>query len=407
MTERESLLTSIVIVPDADRNGELSASLNRLGHVRVLRTFPSYPTEEEFIRFLQAACPAIVFLGTEETQRALGLARVADLAGIGTQVVVLGANCDPQFLVASMQVGIREFLALPLHPDRLYEAVCRIADILERNPLTFHSTDAVFSFLPAKPGDGASTVAVNVSSAIARCSEGRTLLADFDLNLGAISFLLKITNGRSVLDALSVAERMDDALWDNLVLKRDSMDVLCSGRLEPQNEIDVSKAENILQFSRRFYRNICLDLSGNMEPFSVPLLSQSREIFLVCTTNVASLHFARAKAQFLRDSGFADRASVVINRSDLGNQFSTDELEKMLGLRIRYALQNDPRRVSAAMQEGMPVHLKSGLGRQFEAFAKSILDVGTGPKPVARKRRFIEYFAILPSLAQAPREKRR
>jgi pilus assembly protein CpaE len=357
--------------------------------------------------FFQVACPAIVFLGTDDTRSALELARATDLAATGTQVVILGAACDPEFLVASMQVGIREFLSLPLQPDRLHEAVCRISEILQRNPLTFKSTETVFSFLPAKPGDGASTVAVNVSSAIARCSKGRTLLADFDLSLGAISFLLKITNGHSVLDALAVADRMDEALWDNLVLKRESMDVLCSGRLEPHNEIDVSQAGGVLHFARRSYRNVCLDLSGNMEPFSMSLLSQSREIFLVCTTDVASLHFAREKVQLLRESGLSDRASVLINRSDLGNQFSTDELEKLLGLRIRYTFQNDPRRVSEAIQTGAPVSPKCTLGKQFEAFAKSILDVEIRSTPVVRKRRFIEYFAILPSLSEATGEKRR
>jgi pilus assembly protein CpaE len=400
------LLTSIVISPQGDSTGQLSADLSKLGHVRVLRSFKQYPSEEELGRFLQLSGPAIVFLGTEDTPRALALALATDQAGTGTQVVVVGAACNSQFLVASMHAGVREFLALPLDPDRLTEAVARIAVILERKPLAFRSTDAVYSFLPAKPGDGASTVAVNVSSAVALCSPGRTLLADFDLNVGVISFLLKVTNGRSVLDALAVADRMDDALWDNLVLKRDTMDVLCSGRLEPGNELDVFPAEQIVHFARRLYSTVCLDLSGNMEPFSMSLLSQSKEIFLVCTTDIASLHFARAKAQFLRDSGFGDRASVVINRADLRSPFSTEELEKLLGLRIRFSLQNDPRRVSDAMREGTSVNLKSALGRQFVAFARTLRE-GEGPSdPPVRKRRFIEHFAILPSF-HAAKEKRR
>jgi hypothetical protein len=105
-----------------------------------------------------------------------------------------------------MQVGIREFLWLPLNPDRLNEAVCRIADIRERKPPAFKSTDALLSFLPAKPGDDASTVALNVSSAIACLSQGKTLRTDFDLSLGIVSFLLKITNGYSVLNALDVVD---------------------------------------------------------------------------------------------------------------------------------------------------------------------------------------------------------
>jgi Flp pilus assembly CpaE family ATPase len=401
------LLTSIVISPEADGTGELSTNLSELGHVRVLRTFQQYPSDEELDRFLHIAGPSIVFLGTENIRRALELALAIDRAGTGTQVVALSSARDPQVLVECMQVGIREFLSLPLDPDRVYETVCRITAVLERKPLAFKSTDAVFGFLPAKPGDGASTVAVNVSSAIARRSPGKTLLADFDLNLGMVAFLLKITNGHSILDAIDVAERMDDALWNNLVLNRDSLDVLCSGKLEPRSDIDPSLAEKVVHFARRSYSTICIDLSGSMEPFSLALLGQCREIFLVCTSDVPSLHFARAKVHLLRESGLLDRASVVINRSAILSSFSIDDMEKLLGLRIRLSLQNDPRRVSNAMREGTYVDPKSGLGRQFETFAASLVGLDSPSTTVSRKRRFIEHFAIVPSDYQASEKKRR
>jgi pilus assembly protein CpaE len=391
------LLTSIVISPEADGTGELSANLSELGHVRVLRTFQQYPSDEELDRFLHIAGPSIVFLGTENIRRALELALAIDRAGTGTQVVALSSAREPQVLVECMQVGIREFLSLPLDPDRVYQTVCRITDVLERKPLAFKSTDAVFGFLPAKPGDGASTVAVNVSSAIARRSSGKTLLADFDLNLGMVAFLLKITNGHAILNAIDVAERMDDALWNNLVLNRDNLDVLCSGKLEPRSDIDPSLAEKVLHFARRSYSSICIDLSGSMEPFSLALLAQCREIFLVCTSDVPSLHFARAKVQLLRESRLLDRASVVINRSAIRSPFSIDDMEKVLGLRLRLSLQNDPRRVSNAMREGTYVDPKSGLGRQFETLAASLVGLDSPSTTVSRKRRFIEHFAIVPS----------
>jgi Flp pilus assembly CpaE family ATPase len=135
-----------------------------------------------------------------------------------------------------------------------------------------------------------------------------------------------------------------------------------------------------------------------MEPFTVPLLSQSREIFVVCTPDIASLHFARTKAQFLRASGFGDRSSVLLNRSGMPSQFSVADLEKLVGLRIRFSLQNDPRCVSDAMRAGTSVNPKSVLGRQFDALAESIVGIESHATPPSRKRRFIEYFAIVPSM---------
>jgi pilus assembly protein CpaE len=399
------LLTSIVVSPHADRAGDLSAALSEFGQVRVLRTFEQYPSEEELAHFLQLAGPAIVFLGTEDIARTLRLALAIDRAETGAQVVVIGNFSDQQVLLESMQVGIREFLSLPLDARRLNETVTRIIEILQRKPLTFKSTESVFSFLPAKPGDGASTVAVNVSAAIARRSQGKTLLADFDLNLGMVSFLLKMTNGRTALDALSLIDSLDENLWSNIILKRDNLDVLCSGRLEPTSAVDLSAAEKVLHYARRAYGTVCLDLSGSMEPFTLALLSQSKEIFVVCTTDLPSLHFARTKAQFLRDSGYGDRASVIINRSQLRTPFSIGELEKVLGLRVRFSLPNDPPCVSRAMHAGTSVDPKSTLGRQFELFAESI--VGETDSKPARKRRFIDFFAIIPSDYENEPHKRR
>ncbi|MEI9814249.1 MAG: hypothetical protein WDO18_17095 [Acidobacteriota bacterium] len=212
-----------------------------------------------------------------------------------------------------------------------------------------------------------------------------------------VSFLLKITNGHSVLDALNLASCMEADLWNNLVIRRDHLDVLCSGRLEPRNDIDLSPADQVLHFARRAYSNICLDLSGNMEPFTMSLLRQSREIFVVCTSDVASLHFARAKAHFLKDAGLGDRASVLINRSGVLTHFSLSEVERVVGLPIRSSFQNDPRGVSQAMLAGTSVNPKSALGLKCTAFAQSIAGTEKPSLPGKRRRRFVDYFAIVPS----------
>ncbi len=300
-------------------------------------------------------------------------------------------SCDPQTLVEIMRVGVREFVSMPLDLIRLGEAIGRVAVVLERRPLAFHSTDEVFSFLPAKAGDGTSTVAVNVSSAITRRAGGRTLIADFDLNVGMVSFLLKVTNAHSVLDAIRFADHLDDAVWGNLVAKRDNLDVLGSGRLDPGAMLYSAQAENVLLFARRAYRAICLDLSGNMEAYSMELIRQSKEVFLI---------------KLLRDAGLGDRISVLLNRTERRNAFSMKDVEELLGVRVRFAFMNDPKRVSRALEGGKCVDAKIDLGRQFTAFAELLAgSVIEAAIPAARKRRYIEYFAIVSSSYQTDGEK--
>ena len=147
-----------------------------------------------------------------------------------------------------------------------------------------------------------------------------------------------------------------------------------------------------------------------MEPYCIKLLHQSKEIFVVCTSDVPSLHFARAKIQFLREAGLEQRVSVLLNRSDRRNLFSTKDSEKLLGMPVRFVFSNDARRVSHAMRAGASIDPKCELGRQFETFAKSL--TGEAPEPAAaapeaQKKRFIEYFAVVPSTYHVDSVKRR
>ena len=314
-------------------------------------------------------------------------------------------------MVDIMRAGIREFVPIPLDTGLLAEAIGRVTEIVQRKPLTSHSTDAVYSFLPAKPGDGTSTVALNTSFAIVRHFQARTLIMDLDLNLGMVSFLLKITSGRSVLDAAGFADNLDETVWNDLISERAGLDVLCSGRLDPGSVLDPSRAEDVVHFARRAYATICLDFSGNMEPYSIELLRQSKEVFVVCTPEVPSLHFARAKMEFLRQTGLEDRVSVIMNRSERKNLCSIQDAEKLLGARVRFSFMNDPKNVGKAMSAGSGVDPKSDLGRQFEAFAKCLTSGTAGAQDAAAvpapKKRFIEYFAVVPSAYHADSEKRR
>lgn len=390
------MLTGVIISPETDITLQLTAGLTELRQVRIVGTFNRYPTAEELIRFVQTSGPAIVFLSTQDATQAVALALAVDRSGTGTQVVPVNRTCDPQVLMEIMRAGIREFLSLPLDPVKLSESVARITEVLLRKPLAFTSTEAVFSFLPAKPGGGTSTVALNMASAIARVSEERTLIADFDLNLGMISFLLKITNGHSILDAVENTDNLDESVWNNLVVKRGTLDVLSSGRLNPGNTLEPSDVAKVLHFARRAYTNICIDLSGNMEPYSIELLRQSKEIFLVCTAEIPSLHLARAKTEFLRAAGLEDRMSILLNRCENRSAFSVQDVEKLLGAKVRFSLPNDPKRVGNAMDAGTCVDPNTDLGRQFDTLAASLAGSKRTPKPAA-PRRFVEYFAITPA----------
>jgi pilus assembly protein CpaE len=168
-----------------------------------------------------------------------------------------------------MRAGIREFLAPPFNRQGVLELTARLRDTAEKKPPSVESTDMVFSFLPSKAGVGASTIALNTACALSRVPKTNVLLADFDLNCGMQRFMLRLDHAYSLVDAVEHAARMDENLWPQLVASMGSLDVLHSGRMNPDFRVEPAQIRHLIEFVRRNYRAACIDLSGNMEKYSI------------------------------------------------------------------------------------------------------------------------------------------
>ena len=369
--------------------------------VAVVRRLEQYPPEEDLVRLLRSLAPQTVFLSVESLKEAVAVAHCVETSAPGVQVLAPGENCGPDVLLQVMRAGVREFLQTPFDAEAVHEAVRRALESAERTPHTVADlTPHVFSFLPAKAGVGGSTVALNMSAALTQLPDTRVLLADFDLNSGLIGFMLKIESAYSVITAAENASQLDDNLWRQMVTSRGLLDVLPAGQINPGFRIEPPQVRSLLDYARRHYKAVCLDLSGNLEKYSVEIMHESKRIFLVCTSELPSLHLAREKLSFLRSVDLEERVSIVLNRTGKHDVVRPAEVEKLLGLPVHISFPNDYKGVHAAVASGQAVEWSSALGKRFCAEAAALLSAGQ-PANVM-KRRFVDYFSLLPARYSAP-----
>jgi pilus assembly protein CpaE len=295
-----------------------------------------------------------------------------------------------------MRAGIREVIGIPSDRKLVAEALGRAQDNLQRRPVVPESTDLIYSFLPAKGGVGASTLAVNCALGIAK--HERVLLVDFDLNNGIVKSLLKVDSPYSVIDAAMRASALDERSWAEMVCNRSKLDVLHTG--EPSSDIRMEQLQlrDLVDYARRNYKAICFDLSGNLEEYSIELMHHSRRVFLVCTTELCSLYLARERMLYLKRFGLADRVSILLNRYHTRNVMGQRQVEELVGAPIMMTFTNDYFRVNKSIAAGAAVDPASELGQQYSALSSYML----GKKeqaPAAARRRFIDNFR--PNLAPA------
>lgn len=386
------MLTGVIISQSAELASQVREGLESLRLLGVARVLNDYPAVEDLKRMLLVTMPQIVFLGVTDMRATLAAAAQIESLTPGMQIVAFGSHCKPEVLLELMRAGVREFLAVPLERQAVVDCLARVSEILEKNPVLVNQTNLLFSFLPAKPGVGTSTVALNVTAALSRLSDNRVLLADFDLNQGLIAFMLKLDARNSVIEAAERSAGMDENLWEQLVLRRDKMDVLGSGVLRPGVRIEPSQVRYMLDFCRRCYGSISLDLSGNMEKYSLEIMQESKLIFMVTTPEIPSLHLARGKIRFLESQGLGERIRLLLNRTGKRDAISGVDVEKLLGVPLHATFPNDYVRVHNALTLGKEVDPASELGKRFDALARLILE--RKPEPKSTKR-LADYFSVV------------
>jgi len=412
--ESEAVLRSIIISPDEEISTRLESALTALGLVTVLRILNAYPTATELERLLRALNPDLIFLSFVGKDQAVETVRLLEAEVKGIQITAIHRSCDSAALSETIRAGVREFMEYPFEGQAVIDSLRHSADLLKESPPVYRGTTHIFSFLPSKAGVGTSTLALNVSAALARRDGSHVLLADFDLNCGMVRFLLKLQNERSIVDALEHSATMDESLWPQMVTSSHQMDVLHAGRIRPGLRIEGQQIHSLIQFASRNYDALCFDLSGNLEKYSLDIMQESRRILLVCTAETPSLHLAREKLQFLKTLDLDSRVGVILNRVYRKSVLGKAEVEEILEVPVMATLVNDYQGVNRSNDAGTVVDSKSELGKEHAKLAASLLEgrpsqehgAAAGQQRFApdykNKNKFLELFTIAKTAEREP-----
>jgi|HubBroStandDraft_6_1064221.scaffolds.fasta_scaffold139766_2 pilus assembly protein CpaE len=367
----------------------LANALSELPGVELVKQLSEYPDESALRRVLLFDAPEIIILDAANGERGVELASLLDRIESGAQVVAICGKVGT--LAALMRAGVREYVRNGFNNRSLGEAIGRASEVLRRQPAATKKTGQVVSFLPVKPGVGASTIIVNTSRALSRIEGVRAFLGDFDTGAGIIGFMFKLNHGYTLKDALHHAHEMDDTLWTRMAARVDDLDILPAD-CEAEHRLDFEKIGRYIEHLRRVYTVSCLDLSGHMDPVSMEVLRESSKIYLVCSQELTCLHMLRRKAALLNRMGLEDKVRVLVNRYDKNNAMNLAQIAEVANCKVVTTLPNDYRQSTVGADIGTKVDPKGMLWRSFERVAHDILHMDEPQRPA--KRRFAEYFSL-------------
>ena len=389
-------MRTILISPDQSLNAELAAALLQFPEIDLVRQITEYPEPEELLRVIRVRRPDVLFVSVSDFPRFEALVRAVDEGMPGLPVIGVGRDEDPLRLIPKlMHLGIREFVSSPVTQEKLKEVIASTEAQLSRHPAPLVRLAELNAFLPAKAGVGASTIAISTSCALADELGVRTILLDCDLAAGVTKFLLKLGTGASIVNAMDQAASLDEDLWSQMVAKRDGLDILHAGELDPPTSLTASSLDRVLSLARSQYQTICADLASSLDPFSIQIMREARRILLVTTAEIVPLHMAASRLRHLNELGLADKVSLLLNRRN-GLRFGLpdNEVVSLVGLPIAHRFSNDYPLVQSAILGGTSVSNRTSLGQSIMDLARSLAPNGTQRGPAPAHRKFLEFFHV-------------
>ena len=391
---------TILIVPDDELRHRLESLLDEC-QVAVPKSLAVYPEVDELLRAIRIHKPGFLLVAVDDLEAGTALLAALDDRMPGMPVVGVAHRADEELTRHLMHLGIREYLVSPITRQKVMEMLVFLDSQSAKRPPEPALAD-LYTFFPAKPGVGTTTIALSTSCALADEFSIPTLLIDGDLAAGIVNFHLNLRDSASIIDALNHAPHLDEDLWRQMVGRRDKLDVLHSGDHGVPAPLDTASLQQVLAMARAQYDVVCADLGSGLDPLSIELLRESRRIFLVTTPEIVPVHMAKRRIRSFTDLGVADRVSLVLNRRDRGHShLSTSAVAQAVGIPAAYVIGNNYDTVSEALLNGAPVPSKSEVGKGILDIAQSLMPNSSHkPLPATRGHKFLEFFHVAQSSEQ-------
>ena len=361
---------------DRERLGVLQNRVESTSLGRVVFThtgFPANPTDA-ILRQIQDLRAEVVLLDIDPGRSSRAISAIELLKGSTNDLAIfaLGEMNHPPTIVAAMRAGACEYLERDGDPASLQEALARLAASRSRMQ-NAAGRARVFTFLNAKGGSGATTIAVNTALALQE-NHGATVFVDFGL-LGHASLHLNVRPSFGLTDALQNLHRMDTGLLEGF-MTRCKRDLSLLAGLKQLMPLAPTAAElaRLFDLLVSHYRFVVVDCSSRTDDISRMMCDLSDQVLLVAQTDVTALWSAGRIQAWLEESGSREKVGLVLNRYKRIPGFTDDDVQKGTNCRVLWKVPNNYHTVAAGIDRGEPVLLQdSEISRSVHGLASALV----------------------------------
>lgn len=353
-------------------------------HARIQMGGPAAAVEA----FRAAPTPNIIVLETVSEPAALigNLESLSESCDPGTKVVVIGHVNDVQLYRDLMRRGVSEYLVAPLETLDILRTLSELYTAPEARHL-----GRTVAVMGAKGGVGSSTIAHNVSWAIARNLDASTVIVDLDVAFGTAGLNFNQDPPQGIAEALFAPERLDSNFLDRLLSRcSDNLALLAApAMLDRTIDLDENALDQLLELLRASIPCIVLDIPHQWTALTKRTLLGADEILIVAEPELASLRNAKNLLDLVRAGRPNDaHARLVLNQVGVPKrpEIGAAEFSKALGVEVTCSIPFDAQLFGTAANNGQMIAEVQAGSKANEAFTQ-IASLLTGRGEARRGKR--------------------
>jgi len=295
------------------------------------------------------------------------------------QVIILSVQGDQNYMRRAMLAGARDFLTKPPMGDELISAVRRAGEMarLERMkssssraiPASMSSTLApsmpamplsrgkVVAVYSPKGGAGCTTVAVNLALALHN-DDTRAVIVDGNLQYGDVAIFFNEQGKNTIADLAPRADELEAEIVEGVLLKHgpSGIHILAAPtRLEQADKVSADQFTKVIDFLRRMYAYVVVDVSGHLNDIAIAAVDLSDAIVLLTTQDIPAIKNARLFLDILQTLGVSrDRIIFAMNRYDKRIPITPERVGENLKQEVAATIPLDERTAIPAVNRGVP-----------------------------------------------------
>ena len=250
-----------------------------------------------------------------------------------THVLVCSYNREPDFLIRAMQVGIREFLPLPLNQGDLESALNRVRAARKQLTPAENREGRVIAVTGHKGGAGSTTIAVNLAQALGEMATGRMALIDLGRPFPDVGTFLDQESNYSIVDLIQNIANLDKSFIQRIMQPYGARLSILHGVTDfrEQENLDLESLEPIFAILRQMYSFIVIDLSHWLDELFLRVLTEADMTLMLTGLTVPDLRNLKNLWPYTMEWHQDKRKiKIVVNRYDNSSGLQLRDLENIL-----------------------------------------------------------------------------